>query len=116
MVKRHRASFERRFPMLPNFEFEYTWAGAMCLTRNHMAHFGLLALNVCGALCSNGLGLTRGTITGTLLVEWLAGQRNELIDFLLSSPAPNANPPQPFLSMGVNLSLHWGQRRAGKES
>lgn len=116
VVKRHRASFERRFPMLPNVEFEYTWGGAMCLSRNHLAHFGQLAPNVYGALCCNGLGLTRGTITGTLLADWLAGQRNELIDFLLSSPGPNANPPQPFLSMGVNLNLHWGQCRAGKES
>ena len=41
--------------------------------------------------------------------------RNELIEFLLDSPGPNANPPQPFLSIGVNLNLAWGQMRAGKE-
>jgi glycine/D-amino acid oxidase-like deaminating enzyme len=113
---RHRASFERRFPMLPNVEFEYTWGGAMCLSRNHMAHFGQLAPNVYGALCCGGLGITRGTITGTLLADWLAGQRNELIDFLLSSPGPNRNPPEPFLSVGVNLNLMLGQCRAGRES
>lgn len=112
----HRASFERRFPMLPNVEFEYTWGGAMCLTRNHMAHFGQLAPNVYGALGCNGLGITRGTITGTLLADWLAGERNECIDFLLSSPGPNSNPPEPFLSAGINLNLAWGVYRAGKES
>ncbi|MBN3838244.1 MULTISPECIES: FAD-binding oxidoreductase [Burkholderia] len=113
---RHRASFERRFPMLPNVEFDYTWGGAMCLSRNHLAHFGLLAPNVYGALCCGGLGITRGTITGTLLADWLAGERNELIEFLLSSPGPNLNPPEPFLSIGANLNLMWGQCRAGKES
>lgn len=38
------------------------------------------------------------------------------IDFLLSSPGPNRNPPEPFLSAGMNLNLLWGQHRAGLES
>ncbi|BAK77287.1 FAD dependent oxidoreductase [Pseudogulbenkiania sp. NH8B] len=115
-VKRHRESFERRFPMLPGVEFEYTWGGSLALSRNHQGFFGQLAPNVYGALCCNGLGVTRGTVTGTLLADWLAGQRNDLIDFLLSSPGPNKNPPEPFLSVGVNLNLCWGQHRAGKEA
>jgi glycine/D-amino acid oxidase-like deaminating enzyme len=115
-VKRHRASFERRFPMLPGVEFEYTWGGSLALSRNHMGHFGELAPNVYGALCCNGLGVTRGTATGKLIADWLAGDRNELIDFLLRTSGPNRNPPEPFLSAGVNLNLKWGQYRAGKES
>ncbi|MDZ5457506.1 NAD(P)/FAD-dependent oxidoreductase [Azohydromonas lata] len=115
-VNRHRESFERRFPMLDGVNFEYTWGGALSMARNHMSQFGQLAPNVYGALCCNGLGVTRGTATGALLADWLAGERNDLTDFLLSSPGPNKNPPQPFLSMGVNLSLLWGQHRAGKES
>lgn len=115
-VNRHRESFERRFPMLDGVNFEYTWGGALSMARNHMSQFGQLAPNVYGALCCNGLGVTRGTATGALLADWLAGERNDLTDFLLSSPGPNKNPPQPFLSMGVNLNLMWGQHRAGKES
>lgn len=115
-VNRHRTSFERRFPMLPGLEFEYTWGGSLALSRNHMGHFGELAPNVYGALCCNGLGVTRGTATGKLLADWLAGDRNELIDFLLRTSGPNSNPPEPFLSAGVNLNLKWGQYRAGKES
>lgn len=112
----HRKSFERRFPMLPDVKFEYTWGGAMCMSRNHSSYFGELTKNVYGALCCNGLGVTRGTITGTLLADWLAGERNELIDFLVSSTGPNLNPPQPLLSLGVNASLRWGQLRAGLEA
>lgn len=115
-VQRHRTSFERRFPMLPGVEFEYTWGGSLAMSRNHMGFFGELAPNVYGALCCNGLGVTRGTVTGSLLADWLAGKRNELIDFLLSSPGPNRNPPQPFLSAGVNLNLRWGQFCAGREA
>lgn len=115
-IRRHQASFDKRFPMLPNVNFEYTWGGALAMTRNHNGFFGELAPNVYGALGCNGLGVTRGTVTGQLLAEWLAGQRDERIDFLLNAPGPNSNPPQPFLSWGVNANLKWGQYRAGRES
>jgi len=115
-VNRHRESFARRFPMLPEVEFDYTWGGSLAISRNHAGFFGQLAPNVYGALCCNGLGITRGTVTGTLLADWLAGQRNDLIDYLLASPGPNKNPPEPFLSAGVNMNLIWGQHRAGLEA
>ncbi|MFP3863958.1 FAD-binding oxidoreductase [Pseudomonas capeferrum] len=115
-VQRHRESFARRFPMLPEVNFEYTWGGALALSRNHMGFFGQLAPNVVGALCCNGLGVTRGTVTGALLADWLAGDKNELIEFLLNAPGPCANPPQPLVSLGLNANLMWGQLRAGKES
>lgn len=111
-----RRSFQNRFPMLPGVNFDYTWGGAMCMTRNHSGYFGELAPNVYGALGCNGLGITRGTGAGTLLADWLAGKRNELIDFLLAGAGPSRNPPEPLLSIGVNANLHWGQRRAGLES
>lgn len=115
-VRNHRMSFERRFPMLPDVEFEYTWSGSLALTQNHKGFFGQLAPNVYGALFCNGLGVTRGTVTGTLLADMIAGKRHELIDFLLSTSGPNTLPPEPFLSIGVNATLWWGQRKAGMES
>ncbi|MDO5639983.1 MAG: FAD-binding oxidoreductase [Neisseria sp.] len=114
-LPQHRASFARRFPMLPEVEMEYSWSGSLALAQNHQGFFGQLAPNVYGALCCNGLGVTRGTVTGTLLADWLAGDRSELTDFLLASPGPSKLPPQPFLSLGVNATLWWGQRKAGLE-
>lgn len=116
VVKRHRRSFERRFPMLGEVPFEHTWGCALSMAQNHQSQFGTLAPQVHGALCCNGLGVTRGTATGALLADWLAGERGELIDFLLGSPGPNRTPPRPFLSLGVNLNLMWGQHRAGLEA
>ena len=107
-IANHRKSFERRFPMLNQVDFEYSWRGAICLSENHEAFFDLLGPNVYGALCCNGLGITRGTATGTLLSDMIAGERNELIDFLMASPGPNKTPPEPFLSIGVNSVLKWG--------
>jgi glycine/D-amino acid oxidase-like deaminating enzyme len=115
-LKRHQLSFQRRFPMLPEVDFEYTWSGSLALSQNHKGFFGQLAPNVFGALCCNGLGITRGTVTGTLLADWLAGKRGDLIDFLLETSGPNRTPPEPFLSIGVNATLWWGQCKAGLES
>ncbi|MDF7675069.1 FAD-binding oxidoreductase [Acetobacteraceae bacterium ESL0709] len=115
-IKNHRRSFLRRFPMLENVEFEHSWSGYLAMSRNHEGYFGQFAPNVYGALCCNGLGITRGTATGTLLADWLAGQRNDLIDMLLASPGPNKLPPEPFLSIGVNATLMWDGYRAGLES
>lgn len=115
-AQRHRRSFERRFPMLPDVPFEFTWGGALAMTRNHQSQFGELAPGVYGAVACNGLGVTRGTATGALLADWLAGDRGEVIDFLLSSPGPNRNPPSPILDLGVKLNLVWAQARAGRES
>ncbi|EXE40752.1 MULTISPECIES: NAD(P)/FAD-dependent oxidoreductase [Acinetobacter] len=114
-IFKHQRSFDNRFPMLPDVNFEYTWSGSLALSQNHKGFFGQLAPNVYGALCCNGLGITRGTVTGTLLADWIAGQRNDLIDFLLETSGPNKVPPEPFLSIGVNATLWWGQRKAGLE-
>ena len=102
--------------MLPGLPFEYTWGGALALSRNHEGYFGELRPNVYGALGCNGLGVTRGTATGKLMADWLAGERSELIDFVLGSAGPCANPPPALVSLGVNLNLKWGQYRAGQES
>lgn len=115
-LERHRQSFARRFPMLGDVTFDYTWGGGLAMARNHMGFFGELAPNVYGALGCNGLGVTRGTVTGTLLADWLAGKSDDLIAHLLAAPKPCANPPEPFLSAGVNANLFWGQFKAGQEA
>ena len=115
-ARNHRQSFEQRFPMLPKVEFEYTWSGSLALTQNHQGFFGQLAPNVHGALFCNGLGVTRGTVTGMLLADMVAGKHHALTDFLLATSGPNRLPPEPFLSIGVNATLWWGQMRAGQEA
>ncbi|MGO7932299.1 FAD-dependent oxidoreductase, partial [Rhizobium ruizarguesonis] len=35
-----RRSFDARFPGLESLPMEYSWAGALCLSRNHVPAFG----------------------------------------------------------------------------
>jgi len=105
MRNEHRRSFENRFPMLPDVEFEYTWGGALCLSRNGAPVFGALQDNVYGAFCMNGVGITKGTIMGKLIAEQMAGQHSELGQLMANYPRPNLVPPGFILKMGVTLDL-----------
>lgn len=115
-VKKHIVhSFNARFPMLDKVNMEYVWGGVMCMSRNHMPYFGELGKNVFGAGCHNGIGVTKGTITGKLLADYLANQRSDLLSYMLSQPRPSKNPPRPFLDIGVAATLTYNQWRAGEE-
>lgn len=92
----HRLSFKRRFPTLKDVNFEHTWGGGLGMTRNGSSLFGELRKNVYGALGCNGLGTVRCTAMGTMLAGWLAGKRNDTINYLLSLPKPEWNPPDPL--------------------
>jgi glycine/D-amino acid oxidase-like deaminating enzyme len=101
--------------MLPGVELEYTWGGALCLSRNGGAPFGEIAPAVFSAVGCNGLGLTRGTIGGKLIAEYALGINSELLEILLQQPKPIANPPEPLLGIGVRSTLMWKEWQAGIE-
>ncbi|WLH10762.1 FAD-binding oxidoreductase [Pseudomonas hefeiensis] len=111
----HRHSFEARFPMLPGVPFEYTWGGALCISRNSGSAFGEIAPDVFSAVCCNGLGLTRSTVAGKLIAEYAVGMDSELLDIMLDQPAPCWNPPEPFLGLGLRSSIAWKEWQAGAE-
>lgn len=111
----HKKAFHRRFPMLPNVSFDYTWGGALCLSRNGGTPFGEIAPKVYSAVCQNGLGLTRGTISGKLAAEYAVGMESELLRYVLEEAKPVCNPPEPFLGIGVRSTLAWKERQAGRE-
>lgn len=115
-VRQHiEKSFAARFPMLGGVKMEHMWGGAMCMSRNHAPYFGQLKDNVHGAGCHNGLGVTKGTITGKLLADHLAGKESDLLSYLLSQPKPVSNPPRPILDIGVRATLLYNQWKAGPE-
>lgn len=115
-VKKHIVNaFNARFPMLDSVEMEYIWGGVMCMSRNHAPYFGELGKNVFGAGCHNGIGVTKGTITGKLIADHLANEDSDLLRYMLSQPRPAKNPPRPLLDIGVNATLTYNQWRAGPE-
>ncbi|KFX69890.1 hypothetical protein TMS3_0110275 [Pseudomonas taeanensis MS-3] len=111
----HRKSFESRFPMLAEVDFEYTWGGALCISRNNGSVFGEIAPEVFSAVCCNGLGLTRSTISGKLIADYALGVDSDLLNIMLEQPKPSRNPPEPLLGLGVRSSIAWKEWTAGVE-
>lgn len=114
--QQHQEALTRRFPALSNLELTHTWAGMICLSRNDSPGFGQLAPNVYGAVCQNGMGITKGTIGGMLAAELACDKQSELLNKMLRLEPPSALLPKPFLGLAVRSRLSWEKWRARAES
>jgi glycine/D-amino acid oxidase-like deaminating enzyme len=104
---RHMREFRNRFPMLPEVQFDYTWTGYVCLSRNHAPGFGRVAPNVWSAVCCNAVGVTKATISGLLVADLACGIDNPLIKDIESLGKPAKLPPRPFLDIGVHARTNF---------
>ncbi len=93
--------------MLADLDFEHTWAGVFCMTRDWASHFGRLEPGVFVSLGYCGVGLSRGTISGRLLAEYAMGSESDLIADVQALSEPKPLPPQPFLGIGIQARLAW---------
>ena len=107
LFQSHTAILKKRFPMLAGLDFDHTWAGVFCMTRNWASHFGRLAPGVFVSLGYCGVGLARGTISGRLLAEYAMGSESSLIADVRALSRPRLLPPQPFLGIGIRARVGW---------
>ena len=109
----HRALLTKRFPMLADLAMEHTWGGVVCLTRNYASVFGRLEPGVFASVGYNGVGVPRGTISGTLLAEYALGGESELMRDAQALAGPTRLPPEPLLGLGVAARRAWASMRVG---
>ena len=105
VVGQHMHILRDRFPELPNLTFENTWVGYICLSRNGAPAFGPVAPNVWIAACQNGIGVTKGTISGLLAADMACEQENSLLPDMLSLGSPTTLPPKPIVEVGARLMM-----------
>ncbi len=115
IVRTHDRTFLTRFPQLGSVTMEYRWGGLLCLSRNAVPAFGELEENLYSICCQNGLGTTKGTLAGKLIAELICGINSASLEYYKKQAQPKKMPPEPFASIGGNLSLRWGEFKAGKE-
>lgn len=113
MTRNHRRSFEARWPQLADVPFEYSWGGALSLSRNGETVFGELARNVYGTVVHNGVGIARGTIGGKLLAELIMGHDSGLLSEMNNKGRPNRR--LPFQDLGVRINIKARRIIAGAE-
>lgn len=115
VVRAHDKAFAARFPMLEGVPMEHRWGGRLCLSWNSVPAFGELEERVYSAACQNGLGTVKGTLSGMMAAELALKHRSELLNEFAGYDAPQRLPPEPFLSVGANLTMRWKEWLAGIE-
>ena len=86
---------------------EDTWVGYICMSQNGAPMFGPVASNVWMATCQNGIGVTKGTISGLLAADMACGHDNPLIADMQSLGTPTNVPPRPFVDIGARAKISW---------
>ncbi len=107
ITQQHKELFDQRFPNLPDVSMENTWTGYLCVSRNSAPAFGQLASNVWVAACQNGIGVTKGTISGLLAADLACGRDNPLIADMQSLGNPEQLPPAPLAAIGSRMKMGW---------
>ncbi|ABC94286.1 putative oxidoreductase protein (plasmid) [Rhizobium etli CFN 42] len=110
-----RRSFDARFPALERVPMEYSWAGELCLSRNHVPAFGEVEEGLFSACCENGLGTVKSTLAGMMAADLATGAASPELDKFKNQPAPTRLPPEPIAWLGVNSVIRFQELRAGRE-
>jgi glycine/D-amino acid oxidase-like deaminating enzyme len=101
--------------MLADVEFEFTWGGALSLSRNGAGVCGEIAPGVHATMVYQGTGMAKGTISGKYLAESMVGESPRQLSVLTSGGSPSRNFPEPFNGWGVRLNTRWRRWQAGAE-
>jgi len=107
--------FDERFPELAGMPMEHVWAGHLCLTLNGVAVMREIERGVFSGCVQNGLGTTRGTLTGIGAAELACGVESDITRYFAAEARPRPLPPRPFREVGANALLRWKEWRARDE-
>ena len=107
--------FDARFPQLAGLPMEHAWAGHLCLTREGVSVMGQLDDGLFAGCVQNGLGTTRGTLTGIGAAELACGHTSAITDHFTAEAHPRKLPPKPFRQWGANAYLRFKEWHARAE-
>jgi len=111
----HDRAFAARFPMLEGVGMEYRWGGALCLSRNNVPAFGELEPGLFSAVCQNGLGTVKGTLSGMMAAELACDTGSNMLADFRDQPAPRLLPPDLLTRIGATARIRWQEWRAGRD-
>lgn len=110
-----RRAFNNRFPQLSNVNFEYVYGGFIPLSRNTLPFFANVGKNVYAGAAGDGTGVTRASMSGTFLADWVCGRDSEELRYMQQCDAPSYCPPEPFRTVGATARLVWEDLHARSE-
>ena len=114
-TRSHRKSFDRRYPELTDVDFEYSWGGRLCLSRNNVPAFGTVDKHVISACCQNGLGTAQGTQAGIAAADLAMNKTSDYTSHLTNHDTPSKLPPRIFSYIGANATIKFREFKARRE-
>lgn len=111
VTRRHTTRLRARFPALDRLAIQYTWMGVDAMASNRAQAFGEYAPRVYLAVCQNGVGITKGTISGLLAADLATGRENPLIEDIVALGTPARLLPRPLLDLKMGVERLWGRWR-----
>ncbi len=113
----HIDTLRTRFPMLEDVTFEHTWGGIMCFSRNHVPKCGSLGEDgIWAAVCQNGVGAARGTISGRAVAEMATGTDTDLVADMSAWDELQRFPPRIVTVPAMRARLLYSTMTAGPEA
>ncbi|MBL0746198.1 NAD(P)/FAD-dependent oxidoreductase [Nocardioides baculatus] len=104
--------FLATFPQLEDVRFSHRWAGAIDTSTQFTAFYGLTHDDrVAHAAGFTGLGVGATRFAAEVLLDLLAGEPTERTELAMVRKRPLPFPPEPFASVGINLT-RWSLDRA----
>lgn len=110
-----QSKFDSRFPGLAGMKMEYAWAGHLCLTQNAVSVTGEVEPGLFSACAQNGLGTTRGTLTGIAAAELASGETSDITRHFTAEPDPTKLPHRIVRDRGANALLRWKEWKARRD-
>lgn len=114
--ERNYSGLRKRFPQLKELEFEYSWSGNVCISRNSKPVFERSGDNLFLAGCYNAGGIAMGSLFGKLIVDYAMDQQSDEINSVLSQDKPSLIPPRPLLDIGLLTRLAINRHQGRSEA
>lgn len=114
-IKLLRRAFDNRFPSLKDVNFEYVYGGFIPISGNTQPLFNKVGENVYAGAAGDGTGVTRASMVGTFLADWVCDRDSEELRYMKDTCKPNWLPPEPFRTVGATARLIWEDLHARSE-
>ncbi len=114
--EKNRLGLRKRFPALGMLDFDYTWSGNVCISRNSKPVFERIENNLFLAGCYNAGGVAMGSLFGKLVVDYALDHESEQLSYVLEQEKPVLIPPRPLLDVGLRIRLAWQRYQGRKEA
>ena len=85
------------------------------LSRNTLPFFANVGKNVYSGAAGDGTGVTRASMCGTFLADWVCGRDSEELRYMQQCDAPSYCPQEPFRTVGATARLVWEDMHARSE-